>query len=491
MAVRSGVFLPTNSLFHERYRILRGIKAGAMGAVHEARDERTNSPCALKTMLPGVLDDETARNRFEQEARITGDIRSDHIVRVTDAGVDDETGMPFLVMELLQGEELGSLLKKRGPFPIADTLLYLTQVALALDKAHAASIVHRDLKPGNLFLTQRDDGSPCVKILDFGIAKLMSEGQTHATQTVGTPMYMAPEQIIGKSALIGAPTDVLSLVHITYTLLTGESYWHEEAKKVGVYALIQNVVAGPAELPTQRALRRRGVTLPDWFDAWFAKGTANHPDDRFQRATEAMAEFKEQYAESGPQSFRVGPRPRREMGSSSDLNLDVQALQQSESKPPEPRQRSEISSTTRKPVEMEAPPPSLRTARRSRWVAPLVGLSLMMTTIAVGLALKMTLSGSPPPLIAERAFSEGLPKAPEVKPPGTEAPAAPPAPAPSASSVTPDEKIEVLPPGVTSPTPSAVVPRQTDVSSPVPTGKPTVTVKTKPTSTYVPPGSID
>ncbi len=246
MAVRSGVFLPTNSLFHERYRILRGIKAGAMGAVHEARDERTNSPCALKTMLPGVLDDETARTRFEQEARITGDIRSDHIVRVTDAGVDDETGMPFLVMELLQGEELGSLLKKRGPFPIADTLLYLTQVALALDKAHAASIVHRDLKPGNLFLTQRDDGSPCVKILDFGIAKLMSEGQTHATQTVGTPMYMAPEQIIGKSALIGAPTDVLSLVHITYTLLTGESYWHEEAKKVGVYALIQNVVAGPA-----------------------------------------------------------------------------------------------------------------------------------------------------------------------------------------------------------------------------------------------------
>ncbi len=233
------------------------------------------------------------------------------------------------------------------------------------------------------------------------------------------------------------------------------------------------------------------MTLPDWFDAWFARGTANHPDDRFQRATEAMAEFKEQYAESGPQSFRVGPRPRREMGSSSDLNLDVQALQQSESKPPEPKQRSEISSTTRKPVEMEAPPPSLRTARRSRWVAPLVGLSLMMTTIAVGLALKMTLSGSPPPLIAERAFSEGLPKAPEVKPPGTEATAALPAPTSSASSVTPDEKIEVLPPGVTSPTASALVPRQTDVPSPVPTGKPTVTVKTKPTSTYVPPGSID
>ena len=491
MAVRSGVFLPTNSLFHERYRIVRGIKAGAMGAVHEARDERTNSPCALKTMLPGVLDDETARNRFEQEAKITGDIRSDHIVRVTDAGVDDETGMPFLVMELLQGEELGSLLKKRGPFPLEDTLLYLTQVALALDKAHAASIVHRDLKPGNLFLTQCDDGSPCVKILDFGIAKMMSEGQTHATQTVGTPMYMAPEQIIGKSALIGAPTDVLSLVHITYTLLTGESYWHEEAKKVGVYALIQNVVAGPTELPTQRALRRRGVTLPEWFDVWFAKGTANHPDDRFQRATEAMAEFKEQYAESGPQSFRVGPRPRREMGSSSDLNLDVHALQQpevkqSESKHPEPKHRSEISSTTRKPVEMEAPPASLRTAGRSRWVAPLVGLSLMMTTIAIGLALKMTLSGAPPPFIAQRAFSEGLPKVPEVKPPPVDTTAAPTVPA-SASVAKPEEKSDVAPQPPSSPSSVVAVPGQTSAPTAVPTGKTTATTKTK----YVPPGSID
>ncbi|HRI64399.1 MAG TPA: serine/threonine-protein kinase, partial [Polyangium sp.] len=407
MAVRSGLFLPTNSLFHERYRIVRGIKAGAMGAVHEARDERTNSPCALKTMLPGILDDETARSRFEQEAKITGDIRSDHIVRVTDAGVDDTTGMPFLVMELLQGEELGSLLKKRGPFPLEDTLLYLTQVSLALDKAHAAGIVHRDLKPGNLFLTQRDDGSPCVKILDFGIAKLMSEGQTHATQTVGTPMYMAPEQIIGKSALIGAPTDVLSLAHITYTLLTGEAYWNEEAKKVGVYALIQHVVAGPAELPTTRALRRRGVTLPDWFDLWFARATANHPDDRFQRATEAMGDFKEQYAESGPQSFRVGPRPRREMASSSDLTI-----------PAPTDQPSEVSSTTRKPVEMERPPPmSLRTVRRSRWVPALIGVTCLMSTVAIGLAVKMVLGGSEPPLIAERAFGGALPPGPEVKAP--------------------------------------------------------------------------
>lgn len=480
MAVRSGLFLPNNSLFHERYRILRGIKAGAMGAVHEARDERTNSPCALKTMLPGVLDDDTARTRFEQEAKITGDIRSDHIVRVTDAGVDEPSGMPFLVMELLEGEELGSLLKKRGHFPIEETLLYLTQVALALDKAHAASIVHRDLKPGNLFLTKRDDGSPCVKILDFGIAKLMSEGQTHATQTVGTPMYMAPEQIIGKSALIGAPTDVLSLAHITYTMLTGESYWHEEAKKVGVYALIQNVVAGPEEFPTKRALRRRGMTLPDWFDAWFARATANHPDDRFQRATEAMADFKENFAESGPMSFRMGPRPRREMGSSSDITML-----------PPGDQPSEVSSTTQKPVEMEKPtkpPASLRTVRRSRWVPGLVVVTCLMSTVAIGLAVKILLGGSPALLTAERAFSAGLPPGPIVKPT-----AHVPVPATSAAAV--DEPLEFhAEPKLFGKLPGAAT--QTGTSNPVPTGKttattPTTQVGTKPPTKYVPPGSID
>lgn len=506
MAVRSGVFLPTNSLFHERYRIVRGIKAGAMGAVHEARDERTNSPCALKTMLPGVLDDETARNRFEQEARITGDIRSDHIVRVTDAGVDEETGMPFLVMELLQGEEIGSLIKKRGHIPIDEALLYLTQVALALDKAHAASIVHRDLKPGNLFLTQRDDGSPCVKILDFGIAKLMSEGQTHATQTVGTPMYMAPEQIIGKSALIGAPTDILSLAHITYTMLVGESYWHEEAKKVGVYALIQHVVTGPSELPTKRAARRRGMILPDWFDSWFARATANHPDDRFQRATEAMAEFKDQFQESGPMSFRQGPRPRRE-ASSSDITLIPEELDEakesvsrasgartSEARASEARaseaRASEVSSTTRKPVEVDAAPVSLRTARRSRWVPALVAVTCLMSTVALGLGVKMFLAQpSGPPLIAERAFQGALPPVPEVKPP----------PAPTASAAPPplDEPMEVHTEAPKpAATPAAVVVPQAGTSNPVPTGK---TLPTTPTSTkspptkptYVPPGSID
>lgn len=384
MAAPSVVFLSSGTLFHDRYRVLRGIKAGAMGAVHEARDERTNSLCALKVMLPGVLEDQILRDRFAQEAKITGEIRSDHVVRVTDAGIDAATGMPFLVMELLHGDELGSLLKKRGFIPIDESLIYLAQVALALDKAHAGGIVHRDLKPGNLFIAQRDDGSPCVKILDFGIAKLISEGaNTHSTQAVGTPTYMAPEQIIGNSRDIGPGTDIHALAHIVYTMLTGEAYWQQEAREIGVYALIKRVVDGPVELPTARALRRRGMTLPPWFDGWFARATALHPEDRFARATEAIAELREQYHESGPDSFRVNqpiPLVRRSSPGDKTGTGTPAAVAITLDRP------LEEASTTRAPVAMvhsAAPPPPAK----SRVLPGLVALLALLMTVMVGLLL--------------------------------------------------------------------------------------------------------
>ncbi|MDI1436669.1 serine/threonine protein kinase [Polyangium sorediatum] len=380
MGAPSVVFLPTGTLFHERYRVLRGIKAGAMGAVHEARDERTHGLCALKVMLPGVLEDAVLRDRFAQEARITGEIRSDHVVRVTDAGIDQITSMPFLVMELLHGEEVGAMLKKRGHIPIDEALVYLGQVAFALDKAHAGGIVHRDLKPGNLFIAERDDGSPCVKILDFGIAKIVSEGtNSNMTQAVGTPTYMAPEQIAGKSSQIGPATDIHALGHITYTMLTGEAYWQEEAREHGVYALIRRVVEGPEEMPSVRALRRRGMVLPAWFDGWFARATALHPEDRFQRATEAIAELRDQYAESGPDSFR--------------MNLTIPLVRRSDA----PERPLEEASTTRASVALiqastpPAPPPA-----RSRWTtAALVTLVCSVLTLVGGLGVRALVSAGP------------------------------------------------------------------------------------------------
>ena len=142
---------------------------------------------------------------------------------------------------------------REGGRPPHEVVTYLHQASLALDKTHRASIVHRDLKPGNLFLTERADGSPCIKLLDFGIAKLVAEGATGpATQLLGTPLYMAPEQYQVGSKLSPA-VDIFALGMIAFTLLTGSAYWQEEAVGAGsVYALIATVINGPREAPCAR-----------------------------------------------------------------------------------------------------------------------------------------------------------------------------------------------------------------------------------------------
>jgi len=242
-------------IFQGRYRVLRCLKAGAMGAVYEAVDERTRSARALKVMLPHLAQDPDLRVRFAQEARIVGEIESDHIVRVSDAGVDPATGSPFLVMDLLRGDELGQLLKRCGPLSAEDVVLYLHQAALALDRTHAAGIVHRDLKPENLFVTRRDDGTACVKILDFGVAKIVQCHDAGATRSVGTPLYMAPEQILGHRP-IGPQTDVYALGHLAFALLVGQSYWREEAaSKDALLPLLSRVSAGAVEPPSVRSVR--------------------------------------------------------------------------------------------------------------------------------------------------------------------------------------------------------------------------------------------
>ncbi len=265
-----------------------------MGAVYEAIDERTKSPRALKVMLPHLAQDAEMRVRFAQEARIVGDIESDHLVRVLDAGIDEATGAPFLVMELLRGDELGQLLKRRGPLSAEDVVLYLHQAALALDKTHTAGVVHRDLKPENLFVTRRDDGTACVKILDFGVAKIVhGHGGGAGTRSVGTPLYMAPEQILGHST-IGPRTDVYALGHVAFTLLVGKPYWSEEAtSKDALLPLLARVSAGPVEPPSVRSARWNGTALPETFDAWFFRATARDPAARFDNARMAIGALAE------------------------------------------------------------------------------------------------------------------------------------------------------------------------------------------------------
>ncbi len=280
--------LVVGSLFASRYRIVRRIAAGGMGAVYEVVHLETERRRALKIMLPHLFQSDELRERFKREAKVAAHIDSDFIVDVFDTGIDEMTGTPFLVMELLRGEELGERLKREGRLPPAEVLTYLHQIALALDKTHEASIVHRDLKPANIFLTERGEGGVRVKILDFGVAKIVAEGATTggATQSLGTPLYMAPEQFNPNMKLTGA-ADIFALGMMTYTLLVGAPYWADEARAGSLYALIAVAINGPKEAATMRAAKH-GVMLPREFDHWFGRITAPAVTDRFPTAMAAV-----------------------------------------------------------------------------------------------------------------------------------------------------------------------------------------------------------
>src|SRR6185436_6031390 len=154
---------------------------------------------ALKVMHAHTVSRAELRERFEREAKLAARVDSEFIVDVIDAGVDEETGTPFFVMELLHGEDLSRRLKRLGRLAASEVVHQLHQAARALDRTHAAGIVHRDLKPSNLFLAERDGARPVLKVLDFGVAKLVAEGAaaSSTTTTAGTPLYMAPEQFRG------------------------------------------------------------------------------------------------------------------------------------------------------------------------------------------------------------------------------------------------------------------------------------------------------
>ena len=180
-----------------KYRIDRVLGRGGMGAVFSATNTTIGKRVALKFLTREAARDKSATQRFQREAEAAGVIESEHIVHVFDSGTTEE-GLPFLVMELLSGEDLRSRLQRDGMLPVGEAVDITTQVLRGLVRAHAAGIIHRDLKPDNIFLCPRDDGSTLAKIVDFGISKL-SHGRSAKTLTrrgtvLGTAYYMAPEQ---------------------------------------------------------------------------------------------------------------------------------------------------------------------------------------------------------------------------------------------------------------------------------------------------------
>lgn len=207
-----------------KYRVERVLGMGGMGVVVAATHLDLREVRAIKLMRPELASDQ-AVERFLREARAVVRLRSEHVAEVYDVG-RLESGAPYIVMEMLEGQDLSAVLKERGRLPVDEAVLYIAQACHALTEAHEAGIVHRDLKPGNLFLTRRADGSPCIKVLDFGISKHLShhgdEEMTGAREIMGSPLYMAPEQMRA-ARQVDARADVWALGAILYKLLTGRA----------------------------------------------------------------------------------------------------------------------------------------------------------------------------------------------------------------------------------------------------------------------------
>jgi serine/threonine-protein kinase len=210
-----------------KYIVERALGTGGMGMVVAARHETLEEMVAIKLLHPKLARDATQAERFAREARATAKIKSEHVVRVLDAGADEISGAPFIVMEYLLGKEVGKILTEEGPIPWQNAVELMLQVLEAVASAHALGIVHRDLKPANFFVTRRPDGSPLVKVLDFGISKalILNEGEddpklTETQAVFGSPTYMSPEQI-RSSKNVDARSDIWSLGVAFFEILTG------------------------------------------------------------------------------------------------------------------------------------------------------------------------------------------------------------------------------------------------------------------------------
>src|ERR1700722_9245460 len=273
-----------------RYEIVGELGRGAMGVVYKARDPQIDRIVALKTVpLRGQEpeEEEEYRRRFLNEAQAAGRLRHPGIVAVFDMGESSKNSDPYIVLEYVAGEALNRMLAREKKLPLAKALQFVVEIAEALDYAHAQGVVHRDVKPGNIIVTQ--DGHP--KIADFGIAKLNLAHFTVPGKVLGTPAYMAPEQLAGEG--VDGRSDLFSLGVILYAMVVGHSPFQGNSATTVCFK-----VANREPLPASAL----DLNLPPELDAVIARAMAKDPKQRYQRGAEFAEEVRRLQAQRQPGS---------------------------------------------------------------------------------------------------------------------------------------------------------------------------------------------
>ncbi len=453
------------SLIHQRlgrYYIKELLGRGGMAAVYRAADTVLQRDVALKILYPHYSDDPAVVERFKREAVTAASLAHPHIVAVYDVG--EQEGMVFIAMQLLTGRTLQDRLQESGTMSLNALLDVLGPVAEALDYAHARGVIHRDVKPGNIFLNDAAEG-PGVLLTDFGIAKqLAAPGLTTTGALIGTPDYMAPEQIAGGP--VGPPSDVYALGMLVYRALTGRRAFEGNAQDV-LLGHLYGQLTPPSQL---------NPALPPGLDAVLARATARDPNDRYQSAGAFVRDLR-LVAQGASEATLPGPTPTLALAGAAPVGQTPFLAS------------SAPGATTTAPPGPGAP--LGRSMRSVPWLAvvaaalALGGLALTLGWIVAGHGSGGGVTPPPPPP------STTVPPLPSATPTETPAPTNEPPTATLPTVVEPTATVSATPTPTASPAPTAtpeVTPTEapTATPSPSPTPGPTETPTATPSPSPTP-----
>ncbi len=311
------------SIIAGKYKVEKLIGTGGMGVILSATHMQLEQRVAIKLLTSEAATDPERVGRFSREAKAAARIHSDHVVRILDYGTHP-SGAPFIVMEHLVGSDLAVAVKTRGGLPIDEAVDYMIQACDGVAEAHVAGIIHRDLKPANLFLTRKKDGTTILKVLDFGASKLTAEcslatsdmSKTHASSLIGSPRYMAPEQLKAAHE-IDSRADIYALGATLFELLAGEPVFKAES----ISRIFTKILWDAPPSITQFR-----DDVPAGLDALLFKCLQKRPEDRYQTVKElvvALAEFAPersaavvaQVAQIGKPPASIAPPPKPVMKS--------------------------------------------------------------------------------------------------------------------------------------------------------------------------------
>ncbi|MFW5741527.1 MAG: serine/threonine-protein kinase [Myxococcota bacterium] len=398
-------------LVGQRYELVRWLAGGAHASIWVARHTRLHMDVAIKFLHEAFVVRRAARLQFAREARTAASIRSRHVVRIFDFGVDHE-GSPYIVMELLHGEDLASRLARACQLDLSIVARVLTHACSGLGRAHAAGVVHRDVKPHNIFLSETADEGPFLaKLLDFGVAarEVHDLEQTPSGHLVGTPLYMSPEQAAGHT--VDHRSDLYSLATSAYHALAGRPPFTSKS----VPHLMAKIITEPPP-----AIGRFCPSLPPAVQSWFQKALRKRPSDRFGTAREmadtfgAAALTAGSHEWSSPEIDLYALLEAQHQHQRAPIDSSPDRIMRAEQPSPDGEETNAEATLSVSELELDAvmsvrqrarclpissprsAPPASRTRSSSTWVVAAVVVLLLAVLAGILLGSRTTVSGGAP-----------------------------------------------------------------------------------------------